>query len=51
MIYVGMFRNTFLLFREKEIDTRATLDPTGRCHWAIICPVLPWWMPWSLILV
>jgi hypothetical protein len=28
MIYVGMFRNTFLLFREKEIDTRATLDPT-----------------------
>ena len=21
--------------------SRATLDATGRCHWAIICPVLP----------
>jgi hypothetical protein len=29
--------------------SRATLDATGRRHWAIICPVLPKWMPWSLI--
>ena len=30
--------------------SRATLDATGRRHWAIICPVLPWRMPWSSIL-
>jgi len=31
--------------------SRATLDATGRHHWASICPVLPRRMPWSLILV
>jgi hypothetical protein len=27
--------------------SRATLDATGRRHWAIICPVSPQRMPWS----
>jgi hypothetical protein len=30
--------------------SRATLDATGCCHRASICPVLPRQMPWSLIL-
>jgi len=29
--------------------SRATLDATGRRHWASICPVSPRRMPWSLI--
>ena len=31
-------------------SSRATLDATGRRHWASICPVLPWRTPWSSIL-
>jgi hypothetical protein len=27
--------------------SRATLDATGRRHWAIICPVSPRRTPWS----
>ena len=29
--------------------SRATLEATGRRQRAIICPVLPWRMPWSSI--
>ena len=31
------------------IRSMATLDAIGCCHWASICPVLPWRMPWSSI--
>jgi hypothetical protein len=30
--------------------SRATIDVTVLCHLAIIRPVSPWRMPWSLIL-
>jgi hypothetical protein len=30
--------------------SRATLDDTGRHHWASICPVSPQQMQWSSIL-